>query len=115
MKNRVTLHNAKKVNFDNKELNRYSASLSKVNDGILAKLIYEQMKKEDEIFENAVRENAVPKITGNITKGKLRYRGIRMIINNHNGKTEKWIEQSGKIISPKIVFDTYNVLKYQPT
>jgi len=62
-------------------------------------------KREDEIFERAVRENAIPKITGEITKGKIRWRGIRMVQQNDLLSSVKWVEQRGKQISPKIVCD----------
>ena len=62
-------------------------------------------KREDEIFERAVRENAIPKITGKITKDKIRWRGIRMVQQNDLLFSVKWIEQRGKQISPKIITD----------
>lgn len=62
-------------------------------------------KKQDQIFEKSLRENAIPKIKGDITKGKLRWRGIRMVQVNGIMNTEKWLEQRGVQISPKVILD----------
>jgi hypothetical protein len=60
------------------------------------------IQNENFVFEKAIRENAVPKIKGDITVGKLRWRGIRIVQRNEFMKTYKWVEQRGYIISPKI-------------
>lgn len=65
---------------------------------IVSKLIDEQTRQINILLEKAVREHAVPKITGEITKGKIRWRGIRMI----RQQEKLWIEQRGIIISPVI-------------
>jgi hypothetical protein len=72
-------------------------------------------KWEDEIFISALRVMAEPPIKGEITKGKIQWRGIRMIVQHNDGfKYTKWLEQRGKQISPKIIFDGIinNDLKY---
>ena len=48
---------------------------------------------------------AEPPIKGEITKGKVRWRGIRIVQQNDGFKYTKWLEQRGKQISPKIVFE----------
>lgn len=48
---------------------------------------------------------AEPPIKGEITKGKVRWRGIRIVHQNDGFKYTKWLEQRGKQISPKIVFE----------
>lgn len=75
------------------------------NADVISRFLSEQMKKENEIFEKALRENAKPKITGEITKGKIRWRGIRIVQKNDFLKSVKWLEQRGKQISPKITFE----------
>jgi hypothetical protein len=75
------------------------------NTDVISLFLVEQMKKENEIFEKALRENAEPKVTGEITKGKIRWRGIRIIQQNEFLKSVKWLEQRGKQISPKITFE----------
>jgi serine protease inhibitor len=75
------------------------------NTDVISRFFVEQMKKENEIFEKALRENAEPKITGEITKGKIRWRGIRIAQQNDFLKSVKWLEQRGKQISPKITFE----------
>lgn len=64
------------------------------------------IKKEDEIFESSVRNNATPKVKGEITFGKLKWRGI-IIASDLKGNS--WLEQRGKRISP-IIQRTITVL-----
>ena len=71
---------------------------------IMSRFISEQQKKEEEIFTSALRIMAEPPIKGEITKGKIKWRGIRIVQYNDGLKCTKWLEQRGKQISPKIVF-----------
>ena len=91
-------------NLDNivNELNR----MTEFNlDTIVKEFIQEQLKWEDEIFISALRVMAEPPIKGEITKGKVKWRGIRIVQYNDGFKYTKWLEQRGKQISPKIIFD----------
>ena len=72
---------------------------------VISRSIQEQQKKEEEIFTTALRTMAEPSIKGEITKGKVRWRGIRIVQQNDGFKSTKWLEQRGKQISPKIVFE----------
>lgn len=74
-------------------------------DNIISRFISEQQKKEEEIFTSALRIMAEPPIKGEITKGKVRWRRIRIVQHNECFKHTKWLEQRGKQISPKIVFE----------
>jgi len=74
-------------------------------DAVISRFIQEQQKKEEEIFTAALRTTAEPPIKGEITKGKVRWRGIRIVQQNNGFKYTKWLEQRGKQISPKIVFE----------
>jgi hypothetical protein len=88
-----------KLNFDLPEmpsLNVYA---------VISRFIQEQQKREEEIFTTALRTMAEPPINGEITKGKVRWRGIRIVQQNDGFKYTKWLEQRGKQISPKIVFE----------
>ena len=79
--------------------------LSSLNiDDSINYLIKEQVKRQNAILEKAVRENAIPQIKGKLTKGKMRWRGLRMMQRGTgaDGFTEIWIEQRGKIITPII-------------
>ena len=71
---------------------------------VISRFISEQQKMEEEIFTSALRIMAEPPIKGEITKGKVRWRGIRIVQCNDGFKYTKWLEQRGKQISPKIVF-----------
>lgn len=57
------------------------------------------LAEQDRIFESALRNTAAPPIKGEITRGKIRWRGIRLVIKNTGCKCERWIEQRGKRIS----------------
>jgi hypothetical protein len=65
-------------------------------------IILQYQKKEQDIFTNALQTMAKPTIKGEITKGKLRLRGIKILQVNDGLKTIKWLDQRGKQISPKI-------------
>lgn len=88
-----------KLNFDLPEMPSLNI------DAVISRFIQEQQKKEEEIFTTALRTMAEPPIKGEITKGKVTWRGIRIIQYNDGFKYTKWLEQRGKQISPKIVFD----------
>jgi hypothetical protein len=89
----------KKLNFDLPEMPNFNL------DNIVNKFIQEQLKKEEEIFTSALRIMAEPPIKGDITKGKVRWRGIRIVQHNDGFKYKKWLEQRGKQISPTIIFN----------
>ena len=73
---------------------------------IISNFIKKQQKKEEEIFINCLLTIAEPPIKGKITKGKIKWRGIKIIQYNDGYKYTKWLEQRGKQISPKIFFDS---------
>jgi len=63
--------------------------------------LYEQMqadivKQFNKSFKETILQHAEPKIKGDITKGKLKWRGIKYI--NQPEKNLVWIEQRGKQI-----------------
>lgn len=55
------------------------------------------------VLMHYLRTEVKPAIKGEITKGKLRWRGIRHYTNIQAGKMTEWLEQRGKRITPKIV------------
>lgn len=57
----------------------------------------EHLVKTNKAFEKAVRTNAVPPIKGEITKGKLRWRGIYRVMCPKTN--EDYLMQRGKQIS----------------
>ena len=67
--------------------------------------IAEMLKQEAEIFTTALRVMAEPPIKGEITKGKIKWRGIKLIRQLIGFSTYSWIEQRGKQISPKFNFE----------
>lgn len=89
----------KKLNFDLPEIHSLNIG------AVISRFIQEQQKKDEEIFTIALRTMAEPPIKGEITRGKVRWRGIRIVQYNDGFKYTKWLEQRGKQISPKIVFE----------
>lgn len=71
---------------------------------LINKIFEDYRKKEEQIFVTALRTMAEPPIKGEITKGKIQWRGIRLCSQMDGLKTYKWLEQRGKQISPKITF-----------
>ena len=59
-------------------------------------------RQEEELFITSLRTMAEPPIKGEITKGKLTWRGIRLIRQQVGFGSYSWLEQRGKQISPKI-------------
>jgi hypothetical protein len=60
----------------------------------------EYFKMIEDVYNNSLRNNAKPPIRGEITAGKIRYRGIRQVTIPYDGTS--WLEQRGKRISPII-------------
>jgi len=65
------------------------------------RFISEVQRQEDELFTTSLRTMAEPPIKGEITKGKLTWRGIRLIRQQIGLDSYSWLEQRGKQISPK--------------
>lgn len=68
---------------------------------VTQRLISEMQKQEEELFTTALRTMAEPPIKGEITKGKITWRGIRLIRQQVGFDSYSWLEQRGKQISPK--------------
>ncbi len=68
---------------------------------VTQRLISEMQKQEEELFTTALRTMAEPPIKGEITKGKITWRGIRLIRQQVGFESYSWLEQRGKQISPK--------------
>ena len=68
---------------------------------VTQRLIAEMQKQEEELFTTALRTMAEPPIKGEITKGKITWRGIRLIRQQVGFDSYSWLEQRGKQISPK--------------
>ncbi len=68
---------------------------------VAQRFIDEVRRQEENLFTTALRTMAVPPIKGEITKGKLTWRGIRLIRQQVGFDSYSWLEQRGKQISPK--------------
>jgi len=82
-----------------KEMKLIEEGIKKMNMSI-SDALNQYHKKRDLILGIALRDNAVPPIKGEITRGKLKWRGIYIV--NTKFALRSWIEQRGKIISPII-------------
>ena len=70
---------------------------NKVTQDLISKL-FREMEKD-------MREHAIPPIKGELTKGKIQWRGLVLCSSNSPDKMVRWIEQRGKIISRFYVID----------
>lgn len=70
--------------------------------GVIESFNQQIANKQNEIFEYALRNYAEPPIKGEITKGKIKWRGISIIHDNSNVSYKTWLEQRGKRISQMI-------------
>jgi hypothetical protein len=83
-------------------------SIQELEQNLTRNLILKLAQKEDEFLINQLKL-VTPKIKGQITKGKLQWRGIKLIeINDFDGTT-KWIEQRGKQIGERLRLE-YNLI-----
>lgn len=80
----------------NPEIEELSRKIHEANSELLQSL----NQKRDAIFMECLRTIAEPPMKGELTKGKLTWRGIKMCYNPDRG--EYWIEQRGKAISPRL-------------
>ena len=74
------------------------------------RLVGKMMEGLNKTLETIAREYSVPPIKGEITKGKLTWRGLRlcsspMMLEN----TRYWIEQRGKQIGYQIIFKPLDI------
>jgi hypothetical protein len=68
---------------------------------VTQRLFDEVCRQEEELLKTALRTMAEPPIKGEITKGKIQWRGIRLIRQQVGFDSYSWLEQRGKQISPK--------------
>lgn len=66
-------------------------------------IVRKVIREQDKIFIKSLRENAVPPVKGNITYGKIKWRGIKLMQTmSPDGNYERFLTQRGKLISPVI-------------
>ena len=86
-----------------------------MNDLKTNKRIITLRKERDELIEEFLRIYPDPVITGEITEGKIIWRGLRLAVRRNNHIEQCWLEQRGKTISPtittKIVSFPINLLR----
>ena len=76
-------------------------NLRNIEQSLTKNIIQEIIKKEDDFFMEQLKY-ATPKIKGILTKGKLKWRGIKLIEINEIDLTTKWVEQRGKQLGEKL-------------
>lgn len=60
----------------------------------------EMVKKRDEFLKSSLLKNVTPPIKRELTRGKLKWRGIKLMHQHETFKDIYWIEQRGERISP---------------
>ncbi len=80
--------------------------------GVIRRLFETLQKIEEETFVTALREMAVPPIKGEITKEKIKWRGIKIVQKQEVIGFKRWLEQRGKRISPVIYYSS-NIDQYK--
>tara|TARA_R110000744_G_C19120197_1_gene535845 strand:+ start:77 stop:427 length:351 start_codon:yes stop_codon:yes gene_type:complete len=98
LKNKIMEYELKRIEHTNFQVHD-DLALNIAN--VTQRFISEVQKQEEELFTIALRTMAEPPIKGEITKGKIRWRGIRLIRQNVGLDSYSWLEQRGKQISPK--------------
>ncbi len=68
------------------------------------------MESRDSAIEYIIRTYANPTVKGEITKGKLKWRGLCLTSQGIGGDELIWVSQRGVQIGPKVTF--HNELKY---
>ena len=74
-------------------------------DSLIASMQDKFIKEQNLFLEQALRRHAVPPISGEITRGKIQWRGIRLCQKDRGFGFEMWIEQRGKQIGPRIIHE----------
>lgn len=63
------------------------------------------IRKQRELhFENVLRNNCIPPIKGEITKGKMKWRGLSLCAQHGHLENREWIEQRGVKIGEDFIF-----------
>lgn len=96
------------MNTPNLDYTNIKQSTSKTDYGILMDLMFDDLKRvfeyrdtlENKMIEDAAK-NCIPPIKGEITKGKIKWRGMKLVCCELNS----WIEQRGVRVSPILTID----------
>lgn len=86
------------------EMEKIGNELQEINH----KLISGYIKSLNDVMEKFVRQNAKPPIKGDITKGKVKWRGLRWCSCLETNET--WVQQRGEDITPRVT--PQNIHKY---
>lgn len=79
---------------------KMSSKIAENMQSLISDMIGNRNKQIEEIFTTYLMVLAKPTIKGEITLGKLRWRGIVPVVESNSQNT--WLEQRGKKISPVI-------------
>lgn len=86
-----------------------------MNDLKTNKRIITLRKERNELLEEFLRIWPDPVIKGEITRGKINWRGLRLAVRRNNHIEQCWLEQRGEKISPiittKITTFPFNLLR----
>jgi hypothetical protein len=67
---------------------------------LIAQVVSSLIAEQDRVLRQIITDHAEPPIRGEITKGKLRVRGIKVVF--VKGEPIAWVEQRGVQIGPRV-------------
>jgi len=90
------------LTFDIPENTEINELQKKMNDMINKRNLY-LSRQIEELFKNYAVNMITPPIKSDITKGKLKWRGVYLCNKKTHDHDEYWFEQRGRQVSPKII------------
>ena len=63
------------------------------------------VKQQNMVLEETLRQFAQPPIKGELTKGKIQWRGIKLCKEGRGFGFSMWLEQRGRQIGPRIIHE----------
>lgn len=82
--------------------------MNNLESEILKEITNDITYEHEKWVKNILLNYATPPIKGEITKGKLKWRGIRLCIqNNYFDGTKEWVEQRGVKIGEEFIIKPF--------
>lgn len=88
---------------------KYREQELEVAQRLINAMLTDAYKQRDEFLLPFLRERATPPIKGEITRGKIKWRGIVLCCSFEQSDTRYWMEQRGKRISPDFIIKAPSV------
>lgn len=88
----------------------YSSNIDSILIELQNRIIKDVTKDINDKLEFIVLHFSKPKIKGEITKGKIKWRGLKFCTRINGLSNEYWIEQRGKLIGQKIIINAKEIV-----